>query len=127
MTPYAPAEFHVAAEAGEVLVAEDDVGLVGVVVLYEGGLREGQFARSGEAELSRLAVAGRHRRRGLGKRLVQTCLTAAEQNGASALVLWSQRHQVEAHELYRSLDFERAPDRDEEGKEGLRLVFIRIL
>jgi ribosomal protein S18 acetylase RimI-like enzyme len=127
MTPYACAEVQAAAEAGEVLVAEDDFGLAGVVVLYEGGVRKGQFARSGEVELSRLAVAKRHRRQGLGKQLVQTCLTAANQQGARALVLWSQRHQTEAHDLYKSLGFGRAPDRDEEGWEGLRLVFIRRL
>jgi ribosomal protein S18 acetylase RimI-like enzyme len=127
MTPYAPAEARAAAEAGELLVAEDDFGLVGVVVLYEGGVRDGQFARSDEVELSRLAVAKRHRRQGLGKRLVQTCLTAANQRGARALVLWSQRHQTEAHDLYKNLGFDRAPDRDEDGKEGLRLVFTRRL
>jgi ribosomal protein S18 acetylase RimI-like enzyme len=127
MTPYAPAEARAAAEAGEVLVAEDDLGLAGVVILYEGGVREGQFARSGEVELSRLAVANSHRRQGLGKRLVQACLTAANQRGARALVLWSQRHQAEAHNLYKSLGFNRSPGRDAEGKEGLRLVFIRRL
>jgi GNAT superfamily N-acetyltransferase len=124
MTPHVLAEARAAAEAGELLVAEDDLGLAGVVVLYEGGVREGQFARSGELELSRLAVAKRHRRQGLGKQLVQTSLTVANPRGARALALWSQRHQTEAHDLYKSLGFDRAPDRDEE---GLRLIFIRRL
>jgi ribosomal protein S18 acetylase RimI-like enzyme len=119
MNPYAPGEALAVAEEGEVLVAEDDVGLAGVVVLYQGGLREGQFALSGEVELSRLAVAVRQRRRGLGKRLMHTCLTRARQQRASALVLWSQRHQTEAHDLYRSLGFERAPERDEQGEDGM--------
>lgn len=127
MTPYAPAEFESSAEAGDVLLAEDGVGLAGVVVLYDAGVRAHQVARSGEAELSRLAVAERCRRQGVGRRLVQECLAAASQRGASALVLWSLAHQIEAHDLYESLGFDRVPDCDDEGDTGLRLVFVRRL
>lgn len=127
MTPYAPAEFESSAEVGDVLLAEDGAGLTGVVVLYDAGVRDHQIARDGEAELSRLAVAERCRRRGVGRRLVQECLAAASQRGTSALVLWSLDHQTEAHDLYESLGFDRAPHRDVEGDTGLRLIFVRIL
>jgi hypothetical protein len=42
-------------------------------------------------------------------------------------VLWSQPHQIEAHQLYSSLGFRRAPDRDIDDASGPRLVFIRRL
>jgi ribosomal protein S18 acetylase RimI-like enzyme len=123
MTPYAPADFREAASAGEVLVAEEGDDLVGVIVLYVAGGRAGQVARKGEAELSRLAVSRSCRRHGLGRRLIEGCLSVAAEQGAPAIVLWSGPHQVEAHRLYVSLGFQRAPDRDEEGPTGPRLVF----
>jgi predicted N-acetyltransferase YhbS len=93
-TPYTSAEFRNAAGAGKVIVVEDGRVLAGVVVLYEAGVRGGQIARAGEVGLSRLAVAERCRRRGLGRRLVESCLEPATEQGASALVLWSQPHQT---------------------------------
>jgi len=127
MTPYGPADFHAAAGEGEALVAEEDDDLVGVVILYVEGGPPGRIAREGEAELSRLAVAHSYRRRGLGRRLINSCLSLAAEQGAPAIVLWSGPHQVEAHALYASLGFQRSPDRDEEGPTGPRLVFERRL
>lgn len=94
---------------------------------FTAGARPGMVTLAGEAELSRLAVAGQYRRRGIGRQLVEGCLQLGAGSRASALVLWSHPHQIEAHQLYLSLGFNRAPDRDVEGADGLRLVFIHRL
>lgn len=125
--PYAVEDFHSSAEAGEILIVRDEGALAGVVAIYMAGARDGMIATAGEAELSRLAVAEQHRRRGIGRSLVVNCLQLAAERSATALVLWSQPHQVEAHRLYSSLGFRRAPDRDAEDPNGHRLVFSRPL
>lgn len=123
--PYAPDDFHSTAQAGEVFIAEEDGVPAGVVAFYPAGAREGMVAIGTEAELSRLAVSERYRRRGIGRTLVENCLRLAIEHGVSTLALWSRPHQVEAHRLYESLGFHRAPDRDGEDPDGARLVFIR--
>jgi ribosomal protein S18 acetylase RimI-like enzyme len=126
-TPYEFADFRSTAKAGEILIARRARDLAGVVAFFEAGARQGMIASAGEAELSRLAVAEQYRRRGIGRKLVERCLQLAADRHASALVLWSQPHQVEAHQLYFSLGFDRVPDRDFEGAHGLRLVFVSRL
>jgi len=123
-TPYALEDFQSTVEAGEILVARDEARLAGVVAFYMAGARPGMIASAGEAELSRLAVAGQYRRRGIGRKLVENCLRLAADRHGSALALWSRPHQIEAHQLYLSLGFHRAPERDVEDAEGSRLVFI---
>jgi ribosomal protein S18 acetylase RimI-like enzyme len=123
-TPYAIADFHRTAGAGEVLVAREEGTLAGVVAFYLAGAREGMIASAGEAELSRLAVAERYRRRGIGRSLVNACLQLATERSAAALVLWSRPHQVEAHRLYSSLGSHRAPERDIDDENDPRLVFV---
>ena len=126
-TPYEIEDVHSTAEVGEVLVVRDQGNLAGVVAFYIAGVREGMVASAGEAELSRLAVARRYRRRGIGRTLVESCLRLAVEHHAPALVLWSQPHQVEAHRLYSSLGFCRAPDRDIDDANGIRVVFTHSL
>jgi ribosomal protein S18 acetylase RimI-like enzyme len=89
-----------------------------------GDARDGMVALAGECELSRLAVAGQYRRRGIGRGLVESCLQLAVERSVSALALWSQPHQAEAHRLYSTLGFRRAPERDVDDLSGPRLVFI---
>lgn len=120
--PYSPEDFRSTAEAGEVLVAREDGALAGVVAFYPPGARDG-IASGSEGELSRLAVAERFRGRGIGRSLVERCLQLARESSASALVLWSRPHQVEAHRVYSSLGFERDPSRDGADPDGVRLVF----
>jgi ribosomal protein S18 acetylase RimI-like enzyme len=124
---YAAQDFQSAAKAGEVLVARDEGALAGVVAIYLAGARGGMIATVGEAELSRLAVAERFRRRGIGRILVESCVQIAIEHSATALVLWSRPHQVEAHRLYSSLGFRRVPDCETEDPDGRRLVFSHAL
>jgi ribosomal protein S18 acetylase RimI-like enzyme len=125
--PYSVEDFRSTAEGGEVLIAREDGALAGVVAFYPAGARDGMIASAGEGELSRLAVAERFRRRGIGRSLVQNCLQLATERSASGLVLWSRPHQVEAHRLYSSLGFSRDSSRDGSDPEGIRLVFAHRL
>ena len=126
-TPYAIDDFHRTAEMGEVMIVRNQDALAGVVAFDLAGAREGMIALPDEAELSRLAVAEQYRRRGIGRSLVKRCLELATERSVAALVLWSRPHQVEAHRLYSSLGFHRAPERDVDDEDDRRLVFIRVL
>ena len=126
-TPYTLADFQSTAAAGDLLVVRAGADLAGVVALFQAGVRDGQVALPGEAELSRLAVATPYRRRGIARSLAEGCVKRASAREASALALWSRPHQTEAHRLYISLSFTRAPDRDKEDANDPRLVFVRRL
>jgi ribosomal protein S18 acetylase RimI-like enzyme len=121
--PYRLPDYEAAAAAGCVFVAEEDRGGCGAVVLYPPGTPDRDVPRSGEAELSRLAVSREARGRGVGRALARRCVAAAATAGAEAIVLWTRPHQVEAHRLYESLGFARAEERDAEDAGGPRLVY----
>jgi ribosomal protein S18 acetylase RimI-like enzyme len=122
--PYAPADVERARAAGPVFVAKDDGAPVGAIVLYLPGGAPGRgVAEPGEAELTRLAVARRYRRRGVGWALTSRCIDTALEAEAAAIVLWSRPHQTAAHALFEALDFLRAPGRDSADADGPKLVF----
>lgn len=103
--------------------AGEEAAPAGVAVLYPPGATGRAIAGCGEAELSRLAVAGEARRRGIGRALAWRCVELAREEGAAAVILWSRVHQVQAHRLYQSLGFRRLPERDDEDRGAPRLVF----
>lgn len=122
--PYAESELGAAAAAATVLVAESGAGeLIGIVALVPADSPRGAVARIGEAELSRLAIAAPARGRGVGRALAVRCLELAREQEAARVVLWSRPYQVEAHSLYESLGFRRAPERDGRDPDGRRWVF----
>ncbi len=116
-------------EAGDMLVARGAEGAVVGVVLYlhaHGPL--GQVARDGEAEFRVLAVAPEARGQRIGEALVRACIERGMNDGARAVVLWSQPTMPAAHRLYERLGFVRAPERDQEDARGfMRLVFRKDL
>jgi ribosomal protein S18 acetylase RimI-like enzyme len=59
-----------------------------------------------------LAVAPAARRRGVGARLTMLAVDLARERGLRAVSLNSGQQMVGAHALYRSLGFERIPERD---------------
>lgn len=128
--PYSEADFRAAAERGEVFVAIREGGeIVGAVVLLPPGAPGGDLHRAtGEAELSRLAVASGARRQGIGRMLAKLCTERAREAGWSSVVLWSRPAQVEGQRLYESLGYQRLPERDSVDATGHeRLVFRRTL
>ena len=126
-TPYIPAEFFESAERAQVHVADVDGEILAVVVFQAPGSDGRAVAGEREAELSRLAVAERARRRGIGRALAELCTELAREAGAEAVALWSRPYQVDAHRLYESLGYRRAPERDSSDGDGQRLVFVLSL
>jgi ribosomal protein S18 acetylase RimI-like enzyme len=126
--PYARADFFESARHGEVFVAERAGKIVGVVVLFAPEAPGRAVGGPGEAELSRLAVAFAMRRRGIGRALARFCERRAQAARWGAIALWSRPGQTEAHRLYESLGYRRAPERDSTDRSGhRRMVFRRAL
>lgn len=123
-TPYSAADFLTSAAEGDVYVVDDLLGMAGVVVLRRPGAPGRVAASVGEAELARLAIASRCRRRGIGRALAEFCHERARRAGWPAIALWSRPRQVEAHRLYEALGYSRLPERDSIDETGqARLVF----
>jgi ribosomal protein S18 acetylase RimI-like enzyme len=122
--PYALQEYFAVAASARVTVAVDEGEVVAVAAVFAPGASGRAVARPGEAEFARLAVAAAARRRGLGRKLVVAATARARREGADAIVLWSRPYQTDAHALYESLGWRRAPERDEDDRDGRRLVFV---
>ena len=122
--PYEERELFEAMERSRVFVAELAGEVVAVVAFGSPQAPGRVVAGAGEAELSRLAVGAGARRQGVGRALAELCAEQARQESAAALALWSRPYQVEAHRLYESLGYRRAPQRDSRDEDGARLVFL---
>lgn len=121
--PYELADVERARAEGTIFVAKEDEALAGAIVLCLPGAPRRAVAGPEEAELTRLAVARRFRRRGIGWALTSRCIDSGLEAEAAGIVLWSRPHQTAAHALYERLDFLRAPDRDTADDDGPKLVF----
>jgi ribosomal protein S18 acetylase RimI-like enzyme len=105
-----PAEEAVRARLGElleepsarVLVAENEVGIVGAVSLWvKPDLAHGDAV----VEVPMLVVAEDHRRAGVGKLLMEEVQNVAAENNADLIELVATSSNVAAREFYRSLGF----------------------
>jgi N-acetyltransferase len=124
--PYSESDFTETVERGEVLVAEREQEVVGVVALLAPGSPERAVAVDGEAELSRLAVAPPARRAGIGGALVERCEWLARAAGWEAIALWSRRYQGAAHHLYEKAGYQRVPERDSVDASGHERLVMRL-
>lgn len=124
--PYAEADFTETARDGQVLVAERQEAVIGVVALFPPGAPGRAAAQAGEAELARLVVAASARRLGTGRALIERCEQLARAAGWDAIALWSRRYQVQAHRLYESLGYERVPERDSVDETGFERHVFRL-
>jgi ribosomal protein S18 acetylase RimI-like enzyme len=85
-----------------VLVAENEVGLVGGVSFWiKPDLAHGDIV----VEVPMLVVAEDHRRAGVGRLLMEEVRNVASDNDASQIELVATRANVTAREFYRSLGF----------------------
>src|SRR5215207_5756460 len=88
--------------AARVFVAENEVGVVGVVSLWiKPDLAHGDAV----VEVPMLVVAEDHRRTGVGKLLMDEVRNVAAENDADLIELVATRANVAAREFYRSLGF----------------------
>jgi ribosomal protein S18 acetylase RimI-like enzyme len=106
---------------GTVLVAEQDGEILGTVMLQPWP-DAGEIARPGEAEIRALAVAPRHRGKGVGRALLQAVVSRAAAAGVRRLVLCTLPAMRTAHHLYEQAGFRRLPERDWEPAPGARLL-----
>lgn len=126
--PYAETELAETAARGEVLVAERDGEIAGVVALLAPGAEGRAVARDGEAELVRLAVSPAARGEGIGQALIERCEARAREAGWEGIALWSRRYQEAAHRLYEARGYRRVPHRDSVEETGHeRLVYALAL
>jgi ribosomal protein S18 acetylase RimI-like enzyme len=123
--PYALQEYFAVAASAHVTVAVDGGGeVVAVAAVFPPGSPGRSVAGPGEAEFARLAVAEAARRQGVGRRLVLAATDRARGFGVDGIALWSRPYQTAAHALYESLGWRRVPERDEDDRDGRRLVFV---
>jgi ribosomal protein S18 acetylase RimI-like enzyme len=127
VAPYEEATFFAAADRGEPFVAEASGAVLGAVVFYRPGAPGSPTEVAGEAGLRMLAVRREARGEGIGRELALQCERRAREERAEAIVLWSRPYQVEAHRLYESLGYRRAPERDGSDPEGRQWVFVHEL
>jgi GNAT superfamily N-acetyltransferase len=96
------------------IVALDDAGIVGSVLLFPPAIQAYAFSRERGAwpELRLLAVAPEARGKGVGEALVNECIRRARAIGAHELGLHTSRSMRSAMRLYERMGFVRAPERD---------------
>ncbi|GAA4181639.1 GNAT family N-acetyltransferase [Gryllotalpicola koreensis] len=96
------------------VAAEQATGeLLGTTSTLRHGVPESRGrALADELYFRLLAVAPAARRRGIGARLTTHTIDLARERGLRAVALNSGENMVGAHALYRSLGFERIPERD---------------
>jgi ribosomal protein S18 acetylase RimI-like enzyme/GrpB-like predicted nucleotidyltransferase (UPF0157 family) len=121
--PYGVDDVEESAAGGGLLVIEQGVDLAAGVALMRGGEDPGGVSREDEAEVCRLAVAREIRRRGHARRLLDHCHALARERGVEKVVLWSRPEQTAGHALYRSLGYQRLPERDRTNERGEQIVF----
>jgi ribosomal protein S18 acetylase RimI-like enzyme len=100
------------ATAAELLVAADDSRIVGTVALCRPGTPYAEVATSDELEVRMLAIAPTAQRAGVGSALMQHVHAVADQEGFTGIVLSVVDTNVRAAAFYRSLGYERQPQRD---------------
>jgi GNAT superfamily N-acetyltransferase len=110
---------------GTVLVAEDEEGVLGTIMLAAGASAElGDSART--ADIRALAVASDVQGRGVGRLLLRSAISRAAADGAHRLLLSTQPDMRAAHHLYETEGFTRAPELDWQPVPGYTLLVYEM-
>ena len=115
--------------SAEQLVAEQDDGIVGTVLLYPP--RRMQVSRTDSIEMPwpevrLLAVAPARRGRGIGAALMQECVRRARKSGARALSLHTTDLMQTAQRMYERMGFVRFPELDFHPAPGVTVKGYRL-
>ncbi|MFC3041487.1 GNAT family N-acetyltransferase [Virgibacillus xinjiangensis] len=100
----------------EVYVARIDGRIAGSVVLYPANTKayEAFGEKTEHPEIRQLAVGKEHRRKAVGKSLLQFCLDAEKEKGTRVIGLHTGEFMTKACSLYESIGFVRNPAEDME-------------
>lgn len=96
----------------DLLVAESDGALLGVVAFYRDASVQGLGMPSEWAGLRALAVDPEARGRGIGRQLAEACVLRAWRMGRQFIALHSVAFQEVARKLYLTMGFQRCPQYD---------------
>lgn len=110
------------AREAELLVATDGATILGTVTWCPDGSAYKELTGPREGEFRMLAVPPQARGRGAARALVQACLERSRAVGHHRIVLSTQPGMTQAHALYESFGFTRAPELDWEPAPGISLV-----
>lgn len=93
--------------AGELLLAEDATGVLGVILYVPPGKSDGAYIPRRWASLRMLAVAPRCRGRGVGRGLTQACIKQAHGDQAEVIGLTTTDLMKTAQAMYERMGFEK--------------------
>ena len=114
------------AREAELYVALVDGIVVGTVAFCPNGSPWGEIAEPGEGEFRMLGVASSAGGAGVGRLLVERCLSRSRELGYHAVVLSSLQTMTAAHRLYERFGFVRCPERDWSPAPGVDLWTYRV-
>ena len=104
------------------LVAVEGDDLVGTVTWCPYGSADAQLAKAPhQGEFRTLSIAPEARGRGIGRALVEECLSRAKAAGLTEVLLFSLEDMAPAHRLYAGLGFGRRPELDWSPEPGVIL------
>lgn len=98
----------------DLIVAERDGRLIGVVTLYRDGSKYGTGWPAEWPAVRLLGVDPEERGKGIGKALVSECLDRARRQGAGRVGLHTTPFMLAAQRMYESMGFRREPSIDVE-------------
>ena len=101
----------------ELLVAEQDGALVGSVTMFSGW----RGAQEGTAGVRLLSVLPSKRGEGVGRALMEECVTRAKDAGKTRIVLTTTQEMAAIREITESMGFTREPGMDYEAAPGVRV------
>jgi GNAT superfamily N-acetyltransferase len=103
---------------GHLMVAEREGQLVGAVTLF----LDWRGAQRDSAGVQLLAVPPVHQGEGIGRALMEHCISTAREHGKRRVVLTVTQEMEVARDLTESMGFLRAPELDHEPAPGVRTL-----
>lgn len=99
--------------SGDVMVIDGFDGRIAATATYIDHIREpGEGLPPGWASFRTLAVHPKARGQGLGRRMVEYCVDAARNDGASVIGLHTGEFMADARRIYKAAGFSRCPEHD---------------